>query len=219
MGANERLRTRGTARARRIRADFASEIRHARLRGGISQEEVGRRAGISGDKVWKVEHERLTTLSIVDACHIAAVLGMDFAARTYENGARLRDAGQAPRLLTVLRNVGPPLRYRTDVPLPRREGAPELRAWDALIYGFGERTGMELESRLTDMQAMTRRHNLKRRDDPVDHFLLVVADTKHNRRVVDEYADLLADLPRLRTATVLKLLRAGKHPPTGWILI
>ncbi|MEO6349652.1 MAG: hypothetical protein ABIP53_03285 [Candidatus Limnocylindrales bacterium] len=68
------------------------------------------------------------------------------------------------------------------------------------------------------MQATTRRHNEKRRDDPIDHFLLVVADTRHNRRVMAEFASLLGDLPRLRTATVLQLLQDGKHPPTGWIL-
>ncbi|HLB43933.1 MAG TPA: helix-turn-helix transcriptional regulator [Candidatus Limnocylindrales bacterium] len=217
MGAIERLRTRGSSRARRILAELATDVREARLRSGLSQEEAGRRAGLSGDKVWKIEHERLGTLSVVDACRLTAVLGLDFAARTYENGARIRDAGQAPRLVKLLAGVGAPLRYRTDVPLPARDDAPELRAWDALLSGNGERTAVELEARLTDMQATARRHNLKRRDDPVEHFLLVVANTKHNRRVMREYAGLFADLPHLRTASVLKQLRAGKHPPTGWI--
>lgn len=125
----------------------------------------------------------------------------------------------APRLVMLLSNVGRPLRYRTDVPLPRHDGAPELRAWDALVDGNGERTAIELESRLSDMQATTRRHNQKRRDDPVDHFLLVVADTRHNRRVLAEFADLLPELPRLRTANVLRTLRDGRHPPTGLILL
>jgi hypothetical protein len=47
----------------------------------------------------------------------------------------------------------------------------------------------------------------------------VVADTKHNRRVLAEFADLLADLPRLRTANALAALRAGRHPGTGHILL
>ena len=69
------------------------------------------------------------------------------------------------------------------------------------------------------MQATTRRHNLKRVDDRVDHFLLVVADTRHNRLVMREFASLLGDLPHLRTADVLSCLRAGKRPPTGWTFL
>jgi hypothetical protein len=88
-----------------------------------------------------------------------------------------------------------------------------------MIEGAEERTGVELESRLTDLQATCRQHNGKRRDDPVDHFLLIVADTRHNRLVTVEFSDLLTDIPRLRTANVLAKLRTGKHPPTGFILI
>jgi transcriptional regulator with XRE-family HTH domain len=219
MATGEHNLSRGRRRARRILADLASELRHARIEAGISQAEVGRRLGWSADKVWTFEHERSPSLSIRDACEMGALLGFDVAVRAYPNGARLRDAGQAGRLLRLLGNVGAPLRHATDVPLPRRDDGTELRAWDAVISGSGERTSIELESRLMDLQATMRRHNLKRRDDPVDHFLLVIADTKHNRRVVAEFADLLAELPRLRTANVLAALRAGRHPPTGFILL
>lgn len=174
---------------------------------------------MSGDKVWKLEHQRLPSLSIADACEIGAILGLDFSARVYPNDAPVRDAGQARRLLRILASVGQPLSYRTDVALPKVEGMSGLRAWDAVIYGIGERTGVELEVRLGDMQAMTRRHNLKLRDDPVDHFLLAIADTKHNRRILRDFGDLLPGLPRLRTASVLKLLESGLHPATGLILV
>jgi hypothetical protein len=106
------------------------------------------------------------------------------------------------------------------VALPRQPDQPiDLRGWDAVLFGDGRRTGVELEARLTDVQALTRRHNLKRRDDPVDHFLLVVADSRHNRRVLREYAELFADLPHLRTAMVRKQLAAGQHPPTGLVIL
>jgi len=88
-----------------------------------------------------------------------------------------------------------------------------------MIYGHGERTGVEFERRLYDIQAQLRRYNLKRRDDPVGHFLLVIANTRANRRVANEFSDLLTDLPRHRTATILGMLRAGQHPPTGLILL
>ena len=181
---------------------------------------MSRRLGWSGTKLCRIESGRLTSLSIDDAHRLTAVLGLELSVRVYPGGEPIRDAAQARKLRELLRNVGAPLSARTDVALPQRAGERrELRAWDAVIDGAGERTAIELESRLTDVQELTRRHNLKRRDDPVDHFLLVVADTEHNHRVLHQYADLFTDLPRLRTANVLKLLRAGQHPPTGLMFI
>ncbi|HEY7023884.1 MAG TPA: hypothetical protein VH371_02855, partial [Candidatus Limnocylindrales bacterium] len=65
--------------------------------------------------------------------------------RLYPNGARIRDVSQAPRLMALVRRIGAPLHCRTEVPLPPRNATPELRAWDAVIEGSGERTGVELE--------------------------------------------------------------------------
>jgi len=82
MASNDRLVTRGASRARRIRAEFAAEIRAARLQAGMSQEEAGSRAGLSADRVWKIEPEALRTLSFEDACRLAAVLGLDVSPPT-----------------------------------------------------------------------------------------------------------------------------------------
>jgi hypothetical protein len=49
--------------------------------------------------------------------------------------------------------------------------------------------------------------------------VLIVADTKHNRQVMREFAGLLGDLPKLRRSAVLGPLRAGRHPPTGWTFL
>jgi transcriptional regulator with XRE-family HTH domain len=155
-------------------------VHDARRAAGLSQTELARRAGVSADKVWRLEHERSPNVTIADACVLGAVVGLDFSARSYPSGALLRDASQAVRLVRVLAHVHRPLRYPTDVPLPRTADAPELRVRDAIVEGRGERTGIELETRITDFQAVTRRHNEKRSHDPVDHFVLLVADTNHN---------------------------------------
>ena len=88
-----------------------------------------------------------------------------------------------------------------------------------MLYGSNERTAIELEMRLGDVQALRRRHDLKRRDDPTEHFLLVVAATRHNRRVLAEFASLFDDLPRLRPSAVRQALESGRHPPTGLVLL
>ncbi|HUG14135.1 MAG TPA: helix-turn-helix transcriptional regulator [Thermomicrobiales bacterium] len=220
MSASEHLRSRGHRRGMKILADFGDAIKDARLSAGLSFEEVGRRAGMSADKVWRAQHARLLTLSFVDAAQIAAVLGLDLVAATYPSGIAVRDAGQAKRVRTLIESVGRPLRYRADAVLPRGpDGKPDYRAWDLVLYGHGERTQVEVVAHLRDMQEQLRKHNLKRRDDPAAHFLLVLADTRHNRTVLREYGDLFSDLPRLRTANVLRALRQGEHPPTGLIFL
>jgi transcriptional regulator with XRE-family HTH domain len=218
VSSNDRLRSRGSRRAERILLDVAHELLHARLEAGLSQTAAGVAAGLSADQVWRIEHGRSPALSIAQLARLAAVLGLDVSVRLYPNGSGVRDAAQAKRLGQLLAEAAPPLRSRLECPLPQRPGErPELRSWDAMLYDPAARTGIEYESRLTDFQATARRHALKRRDDPVDSFLLVIADTVHNRRVMRELASLETDLPRLGTADVLRSLRAGKHPGTGWI--
>jgi transcriptional regulator with XRE-family HTH domain len=207
-------------RGRKVLMELGSEWLEARVAAGLAQEKLGIAIGMSGTKIGRIEHGRLPSLSILDAHELSAMLGLDLSIRLYPAGSPLRDEAQARRLRGILEHVRPPLRYRVDVPLAQHPDQPrDMRAWDAVLYGHGERTAIELESRLRDLQATVRRHALKRRDDPVDHFLMAVADTRTNRRVIYEFGALLPDLPRLRTGTVLKLLSAGQHPPTGFILV
>jgi hypothetical protein len=175
---------------------------------------------MSPSKISRLERAELPRLTIVDASRVASVLGLDLVVRAYPAGAPLRDAAHAERLRRIIRHVRPPLRYRLDVPLPQRVGQPaELRGWDVMLYGHARRTGIELEMRLRDAQATIRRHAMKRRDDPVEGFLLVLADTRTNRRVYVENADLWPELPRLRTTQVLAALDAGEHPPSGIVFV
>ena len=220
VSTSERVRSPAARRLRVALGDVGEHVLEARLAAGVSQEEVGRLTGLSGTKIGRIERIALDSLTIADAMLVSTALGLDLSVRTYPGGSPLRDAGQARRLSQLLAHVGPPLTFRTDVPLPQSPDRPrDQRAWDAVVYGHGERTGVELEARVRDAQSMTRRHELKRRDDPVEHFLLVLADTRTNRRVLDEYRDLLAHLPRLRTSNVLRGLQRGEHPPTGLILM
>ena len=219
MPAAERLFDAGTRRAERALRELSEEFREARLRLGLSQREVAQAARIHRTSYTRIEAAKLPSLSLTVAARIAAVLGLELAVRAFPGGRSVRDVGQAQRLLKLIECIGPPLKYRTDVPLPAAAGRFEQRAWDLVIYGHGARTATEFEARLYDTQAQVRRFLLKRRDDPVDTLLIVVSDTKANRRVLDEFADLLVDFPRLRTQAVLDLLRQGQHPPSGLIVL
>ena len=76
-------------------------------------------------------------------------------------GLPIRDAAHSLRLREFLALVRPPLTYRVEVPLPVMDDRPELRAWDAMLFGLGRRTAIELEMRLRDVQALLRRIDLR----------------------------------------------------------
>jgi transcriptional regulator with XRE-family HTH domain len=203
------------------RALFAlgSEFETARRGGGLSQEHVAAASRVSRPRYSKIENGRMSTLRVVEVARIASVLGLAPSFRVFPAGPPIRDAGQARRLAGVLSNASPPLKARTEVPLPALPDHQELRSWDAIIDGRGERTAIELEMRIHDAQAVERRVALKRRDDPTRHFLLLIADTRHNRRVLAELPGLFADLARLPRAVTIRALQAGRHPGTGLVYV
>jgi len=166
-----------------------------------------------------MERGQLPSIPLDELNRVAAILGLQPSVRVYPGGIPVRDVASATRLGRFLELVKPPLSYRVEVALPSIQGRPELRAWDAVIYKRLERCTGELEMRLRDVQALRRRVDLKRRDDPSESFLLLVADTRHNRRVLAEFAELFADLPRLRPSRVRAALDAGQLPPTGLLLL
>jgi transcriptional regulator with XRE-family HTH domain len=219
MATAERAFERGARRGRRARASFAEEVRERRIELGLSQLTVATAARLSRPRYTRIESARVHTLTIDEAARISSVLGLDLSVRVYPGGDPLRDGASAARLRTLASHVARPLRFRTEVPLPVRPDHLEQRAWDAEVRGVGARTTVELEMRIGDAQAVERRISLKRRDDPPDRFVLMVAATRHNRQVLADHPTFFADLPRLRPSTVFRALEAGRHPPSALILV
>lgn len=153
--------------------------------------------GTSRSVYTRIEAGQSQSLSVVRAVQLGRLLGLDVVIRAYPGPTPLRDAGHGGRLDRVLIHVAAPLSTAREVPLPSRPDGPppEQRAWDAMISGRDKRTGVELEMRLRDSQALERRVRLKMRDDPIDELLLLVADTRANREVLNSIPPLLA-LPR-----------------------
>ena len=209
----------GTRRGERLLQTLAGEVRDARIALGIPQKDVARSVNMSQSRISRLEAGKLRGLSLLDAARVASAVGLDVWMRLFPSARRPRDAGSLIRLRGLLGNVAPPLRYRLEVPLPSTGAYLDQRAWDAVIEGLDEETAVEVELRLYDIQAQFRRIFLKQRDGRLDRLLIVVADTRVNRRVLAENSELLAQLPRLRTSTVIAALRAGQHPPSGIVLV
>ncbi len=76
----------------------------------------------------------------------------------------------------------------------------------------GRSIGVEAETRLRDLQALQRRLALKMRDGRIDTLILLLADTRANRRLLRANgAALAAGFPEPGRRT-LELLAAGAHP-------
>jgi transcriptional regulator with XRE-family HTH domain len=216
---SERAIDAGTRRAERQVGEIGAELRDRRLSLAQSQEVVATNAHLSRGRFRLIELGQATNLTVLELNRIAAVLGLDPFVKLYPGGPPVRDAGQTGRLTRFLADIRMPLSYRAEVSLPRVDDRPEQRAWDLMLFGGGRRTAIELEMRLRDVQAVRRRLDLKRRDDPTDGFLLLILGSRANRRVIAEFGALFNDLPRLRHSHVRERLLAGEHPPTGLVLI
>lgn len=219
MPTSERAIDAGTRRAERHVGEIGEEFRERRVLLGLSQEHVAASSHLSRGRYRLIEKGRVTNVTILELDRVGAVLGLDPSIKLYPGGPPVRDAGQTGRLAAFLEDVRPPLSHRAEVSLPRVDDRPEQRAWDAVLFGHRRRTALELEMQLRDVQAMRRRIDLKRRDDPTEGFILLIPGTRANRRVIAEFEAMFNDLPRLKRRDVRARLLAGEHPPSGLLLI
>ena len=96
----------------------------------------------------------------------------------------------------------------TLLPLPG-----DLHSWDRLLRLTGAQprhvVGVDLETRIRDIQALVRRTRLRERDGGVDAILLVLSDSSTNRRLVDELRQALGPTYATAPRALLGALRAG----------
>jgi transcriptional regulator with XRE-family HTH domain len=221
MAGRERAadRARRIAREDRIRA--GAEIRQARLALGRSQSVIASAARVSASQVGRIERGVLDGGDLDALARVAAVVGLDARLRLFPGADPALDAGQLRRLDRLRRLVPTDVTFRTEVPLPK---PGDQRAWDAVLGGLldvggGTLLPVEVETRLVDVQAQTRRIQLKLRDSPFDAVLLVLADTKANRAMLRAHGtQLFGDFP-VTPRTGLAALRAGRHPGGSSIVL
>ena len=196
---------------------ISRELRDARLASGLSQATAARAAGMSGSQWSRLERGQTSRPDILQVCCAARVLGLRASVKLYPVASPLRDAGQLrvfERLVAVARRTAA---VRREVGLPI---ARDLRAWDAMITDGRSSCFADLETHVTDAQAMERRLRLKQRDDPrATVVLLVLARTDHHRRLLAEHREAFRDLLPLDSTQVLAALRAGRRPPASGIVL
>jgi hypothetical protein len=169
--------------------------------------------------VSRIEEGKLVALTIAQAIVVADAVGLDVSVKAYPGRRPTRYAGHTRKMTAFLAHVARPVRFATEVALPPREAARERRAWDAMLFAPDGDTGVELEMRLYDMQAQTRRLFLKWRDSGVERLLLLVDDSRTNRHALALFPEYLNGLPRIRTAMLYAALERGERPPSAYALI
>lgn len=209
MPIYERSVDRGARRARYLVARTSAELLAARRAAGLSQREVARQARISHSKVGRVERGLEGQLTFEVVAKIGAVLGLQFNATLHPSGEPVRDAAHIALLERFRARLAPNIRWRTEVPIPIQG---DRRSADAVIAGVGFEALVEAETRIDDVQALERRLRAKQRDLAVARVVLLVADTRHNRRIVGEVVTLQAEFP-VSTRACLSALARGNGPP------
>ena len=217
MSSRDRRLDRAIALADEIEKAARTEFRLARKASGLSRADAGAAVGVSASQVDRFERGQLQDLRIDQLCRLSLAVGLVPNVRFYPDADPVRDIAQIRLLGRLSDRLATTIRWRTEVPLV---GVTDARAWDAVGDGHGCVDAFEAETRLADLQAVERRSLRKLRDDPtVQHVVLVVADTRANRRVLAiARGALIGNFP-LDTRAALANLSAGRCPGANAIVL
>jgi transcriptional regulator with XRE-family HTH domain len=217
MATRERPADRGATDARELIDAARREIRATRRAHGLSLAAASRRGGMSASQLTRLECGRLALPTLEQVCRAARAVGLRPWLKLYPDDVPVRDAAQLSLLARFETLLAPPLRLRREVPLPI---ASDLRAWDGRITDGQGTASVEAESRLDDVQAESRKIELKVRDDPeAGVVILLLNRTAHNRRVLAAHREALRGQFPLDGAAVARALRQGRIPAASGIIL
>lgn len=216
MAAHEKQVDRAERKARRALEEIGRELRLARLNHDLSQRVVASAAGISSSTWSRLEQGAVPGEHVIELARALAVVGCELHLRAYPGGSPLRDSVHVRLLEAFRRRLGPGVRWHTEVPLPN---AGDRRSWDGLAVVQTVRVGVEAETRVHDSQELQRRLTGKRRDGNVDHLILLLADTRHNRTFVRSIGEgFRSDFP-LSGRDALAALSRSRDPGGSAIVL
>jgi transcriptional regulator with XRE-family HTH domain len=165
-----------------LRHRIAADLSTARRSANLSMRELARRVGVSLETMIRLERGEPATTTIDLVTRVAQVLGLELAASLYPQGDPIRDRGHLALLERFRRRLPAGLRWRTEVPIPL---VGDLRSGDGVVESGALTFLVEAETRLGGFQAVERWMGAKARDLAADRVVLLLADTRHNRMLVN----------------------------------
>ena len=181
----------------------------------ISQDRLGAAAGLSGSEVGRIERGEAPYLSIAASVRMLRVVGLDLWLKTYPFGPPLRDVAHTALIDRLINRLPGTLGWKREWPLP----VPgDHRAVDLVLTGLPATTGVEVETRLIDEQALLRDIHSKQRDAGLDRMYLLLLRSRSNMTALKGATGLTRAFP-LRTRTVLAALRNGRDAGADGIIV
>jgi hypothetical protein len=171
---------------------------------------------MSHAQLGRIERSVLTDVTVDQLSRACAAVGLRLVVKAYPDGDPVRDDAHR-RLLDRFRGRLPDgTRWRTEVPLP----VPgDRRAWDGHCWKAGQQAVCEAETALRDIQALERRVALKQRDGGMEVVILLVSDTRANRRTLAAHREALRGRFPLDGREILATFARGRLPEQSGILM
>jgi transcriptional regulator with XRE-family HTH domain len=216
MAVREGRSVRASRRAERLLVTAGQDLRHARELAGLSIRTMEGATGISKSAWSRIERGQLRDITVRRLGVAADAAGLQLSFRLYPAGDPLRDAAQIALLERLRTRLPSTLAWRVEVPV---SDADDGRAWDAVISRGRAWTPVEAETRLTDLQALERRVNLKMRDAGARAVVLLVADTRNNRAVLRAAPEAWRVGFPLGTRAALQSLAEGLLPAASALIV
>lgn len=201
----------GRARSRHLAERFGQDLRIARAAVGLTQERLGRRAGVSQQMVSQAELGD-PAISLDIRCRLAAGCAHELGWRLYPAGnVTLRDSGQLAIAQRISTAAHPSWAVALEVPV----GQANLRAADLVLSNAHERIHIEIERMLVDAQAQIRSAQLKRdalteHDDRPVRLVIAVPDSRAARLALAPIAALIDRALPARSRHVWSAIRNGQ---------
>jgi transcriptional regulator with XRE-family HTH domain len=216
MPVQERRTDRGARVAVILHRKLGQDLRALRRQAGLSQRWLAEQVGVQHSVISRIEAGRgmVTTLDLY--ARLFAVLGGRLSVKVYPEADPLRDEAHLRLIERLIKLLHAAIRARREVPL----GIPgDLRAWDLMLMAGARHAAVEAEMVLDDLQALERKIALKQQDGRIEVVILLIADTKRNRRILATHREVLRERFPLDTRAALAHLRAGRIPPESAIVI
>ncbi len=216
MTSRERPRDRALQLSDRLTGLVGADIRGARRGAGLSLRAAAEAVGLDHATYARIERNQLENVSVRNLALACAAVGLVLSARAYPAADPVRDAPQLRLLARFHARLPDSAPWQIEVPLPI---PGDLRALDGFTRLQGRSIGVEAETRVTDVQAVARKVQLKKRDARLDVMLLLISDTQANRAVLALHREALRAAFPLDTRAVMAALVAGDAPPADGIVV
>jgi transcriptional regulator with XRE-family HTH domain len=215
MPTRETAIPRAAARTLEILRRAGGELRIARTAAGMSSRDLGRLTGISHTQVIRIERGLAPHVDFGVIARMASALGHELAVAIHLVSAPVRDKAHIALLRRFAVRLHKSVRWRTEVPIPI---PGDRRSADAVASAAAFDAVIEAETRVHDVQAAQRRLRSKQRDLDARRAILLLADTRHNRAVIDAVPEIRERFP-IPTRACMAALARGEDPGGDCLVI